>query len=320
MTASPLMRSLLALPAAFIVLLLPACRSTRPVDPAAPGAPAKWSNVNPTAIRAEDRAAVDAFYKNGGTGGFHLAPDQLNGPLTAQNASFIVDLDSQQAYLYQGNRLAAYSAISSGQKYYRTETGDYTIGQKDLNHRSTTYGNFVSRGGGTVMSDVQAGFDPTPSGARFEGALMKYFMRLHHNGSSTAMGFHAGKLPGYPASHGCIRLPAKMADWFFQNVPLGTPVSVIGTKNGVPIGHSQNRPKRSPKVHSSLKRKPTPKTVPPAPESDVNTPESPATPPAPAPADTAPTPAPAPEPTPAPAPAPEPAPAIPGIPADGSGQ
>ena len=135
------------------------------------------------------------------------------------------------------------------------------------------------------MGDVQNGFDPTPPGARFEGALMKYFMRLHHNGRSTAMGFHRGVLPGHPASHGCIRLPGTLAEWFYSNVPLGTPVSVRGVKNGIPIGKSQGRPRRSPKVHSSLKKKAEP-SVPPAPESDIKTPE--------------PAPAPAPEPVPGP--------------------
>ncbi len=245
----------------------------------------------PTEVRAEDSTAVDEWKKKGNNGGWFPAKETLKAPVNASNSGFVVDLDAQRAYLYQGSDLIAYSPIASGRKYYRTETGDYTIGQKDLNHRSSTYGSFVNSKGGTIMSDVQEGFDPTPPGARFEGALMKYFLRLYHNGKPTAMGLHRGVLPGYPASHGCIRLPGTMAEWFYSNIELGTPVAVRGVKNGVPIGQSQNRPRRSPKVHSSLKEKPAP-AVPPAPESDIKTP-------APAPA-----PAPAPEPAPAPAPAP----------------
>jgi hypothetical protein len=75
---------------------------------------------------------------------------------------------------------------------------------------------------------------------------------------------HRGVLPGYPASHGCIRLPNNMAEWFFANVQLGTPVAVRGVKYGIPIGHSQGRPRRAPKVHPSLKQKVEP-AVPPAP-------------------------------------------------------
>jgi L,D-transpeptidase catalytic domain len=50
---------------------------------------------------------------------------------------------------------------------------------------------------------------------------MPYFLRIHGG-----IGMHAGYLPGYPASHGCIRLPKEMAARFFQNVPIETPVAI----------------------------------------------------------------------------------------------
>ena len=50
---------------------------------------------------------------------------------------------------------------------------------------------------------------------------MPYFMRIHGG-----IGMHAGYLPGYPASHGCIRLPKEMAVHFFENAKVGTPVTV----------------------------------------------------------------------------------------------
>ena len=50
---------------------------------------------------------------------------------------------------------------------------------------------------------------------------MPYFLRIEGG-----IGMHAGYLPGYPASHGCIRLPKKMAVHFFQNAPIGTPVAI----------------------------------------------------------------------------------------------
>ncbi len=250
------------------------------------------------AVPAEQPGEVAAA-KAKGKNGWHPGKGGLKEPLTAQNARFFIDLDAQAALLYQNGELIAYSPVASGRKYYRTETGDYTIGQKDLNHRSSSYGNYVNSKGGVMMSDVQSGFDPTPVGGRFEGALMKYFLRLHYKGQPTAMGLHRGVLPGYPASHGCVRLPNAMAEWFFTNVQLGTPVAVRGTKYGIPIGKSQGRPARSPKVHSSLKNKPAEETVPPAPESDIK-PSTPA--PAPAPATPAPA-APSGDPTPAPPPA-----------------
>jgi lipoprotein-anchoring transpeptidase ErfK/SrfK len=242
----------------------------------------------PQEVRPQDIAAVDEFKTKGGKGGFYPAAGTLPEPITAQNTAFIVDLDAQRAYLYQNSRLIAYSPIASGRKYYRTETGVYTIGQKNRDHRSSSYGDYVSSKGSTVMGDVTAGFDPVPVGARFQGSLMKWFMRLHHEGKSTAMGFHRGVLPGHPASHGCIRLPGTMAEWFFDNIPLGTTVVVTGKTYGVPYGASQNRPRRSPKVHSSLKKKPEAPQEEPAPETGA--PAAPATPAAPEPATPAPEP------------------------------
>jgi hypothetical protein len=66
---------------------------------------------------------------------------------------------------------------------------------------------------------------------------MRYFMRI-----VGGIGMHEGYLPGYPASHGCIRLPTKMAAIFFEHTPQGTPVEVIGagslavTEEAIPLG------------------------------------------------------------------------------------
>ena len=286
------------LPLLLAASLLASCKSVpKPADAPADAA-GKVSDAAGGLVPAADVALVNAHFKTHKTNG--MLPAAAPSPaITAENSFFVVDLDDQRAYFYSSKKLVAATNIASGRKYYRTESGDYTVGQKDLNHRSSSYGNFVSKGGGTIMSDVQNGFDPTPAGARFEGALMKYFLRFHHKGQPTAMGFHRGILPGYPASHGCVRLPDKMANWFYNNVPLGTPILVRGKKNGVPYGASQGRPKRSPKIHSSLKNKPAAsKPADPGPESAA--PATPASPDAATPA----TPAPAPEAAPAPAPSP----------------
>lgn len=236
--------------------LLASCKTApKPADPAAVPGEAPATATADGLVPATDVATVNAHFKTYKTNGM-VPADGQTPVITPANSKFIVDLDGQRAYFYVDNKLTAASSIASGRKYYRTETGDFSAGQKDLNHRSSSYGNFVSKSGGTIMSDVTNGFDPTPVGGRFEGSLMKYFIRFHKDGKPTAMGFHRGLLPGYPASHGCVRLPEKMAAWFFSKVPQGTPILVRGTKNGVPYGASQGRPKRSPKVHSSLKNKP----------------------------------------------------------------
>ncbi len=64
--------------------------------------------------------------------------------------------------------------------------------------------------------------DSAPAGTHFEGAPMKYFCRLTDGG----VGFHIGILPGYAASHGCIRLPADIAPRIYEKVRVGTSVRV----------------------------------------------------------------------------------------------
>ena len=53
---------------------------------------------------------------------------------------------------------------------------------------------------------------------------MPYYMEF-----SSAIGMHAGYLPGYPASHGCVRMPRDLAATFFERVQVGTPVTVVGS-------------------------------------------------------------------------------------------
>jgi lipoprotein-anchoring transpeptidase ErfK/SrfK len=139
------------------------------------------------------------------------------------NAAVLVSLSRQRAYLYAGNQLAIDTPISSGKKAGFTPTGNFTIMQKDPNHRSNIYGNFLDSRGRVVRGGVSARIDSAPSGSHFEGAPMFYFMRLTPEG----VGMHIGILPGYPASHGCIRMPAEIAPQIYAHVKVGTPVQVI---------------------------------------------------------------------------------------------
>jgi lipoprotein-anchoring transpeptidase ErfK/SrfK len=143
--------------------------------------------------------------------------------VTPDNATVVVSLARQRAYLYGGNQLAIDTPVSSGKKAGFTPTGNFSVIQKDPNHRSNIYGNFVDSRGRIVRAGVSARIDSAPSGTHFQGAPMFYFMRL----TSEGVGMHVGILPGYPASHGCIRMPAEIAPQFYARVKLGTPVQVI---------------------------------------------------------------------------------------------
>jgi L,D-transpeptidase catalytic domain len=135
--------------------------------------------------------------------------------------SVAIHLSEERAYFYKGGQLVGISQLSTGREGHDTPPGNYKIIQKDPNHASSLYGDYVDATGNIVQKDVELGKDPKPPGAIFKGAPMPYFMRI-----TGGVGMHEGYLPGYPASHGCIRMPGKMAQIFFNNVALGTPVSV----------------------------------------------------------------------------------------------
>src|SRR4051794_16805458 len=133
-----------------------------------------------------------------------------------------IDLEQQTAYLIQGRRIVLASPISSGRSGHLTETGSFKIIEKERNHFSSLYGKIVDRNGRTVVADADADM-AVPRGGKFIPAPMRYFMRFH-----AATGMHAGYLPGYPASHGCVRMPEQNAIAFFNAVQIGTPVHVFG--------------------------------------------------------------------------------------------
>jgi len=153
------------------------------------------------------------------------APVALSTPApTPPNPySIEIDLGRQRTYLLKDGKKIAEAPVSSGRAGHLTPTGNFSVIQKDLNHFSNLYGKIVEKESGRV---VKAGADvamPVPKGCEFVPAPMKWFMRF-----DGATGMHAGVLPGYPASHGCVRMPASKAELFFTTVALGTPVHVFG--------------------------------------------------------------------------------------------
>jgi lipoprotein-anchoring transpeptidase ErfK/SrfK len=132
-----------------------------------------------------------------------------------------IKLGEQKAYFYKGGQLAGVSTISSGREGLGTPTGNFRIQHKTPHHRSTLFGNYVDAEGNIIKKEVDTRKDPKPRGAIFDGADMPYWMPITGN-----IGMHQGYLPGYPASHGCIRLPAAMAEAFYHSVSVGTPVKI----------------------------------------------------------------------------------------------
>ena len=146
------------------------------------------------------------------------------GSASAQSpaTSIEIDLQEQTAYLIRNGRAVLSTPISSGREGHFTGTGSFKVMEKERNHFSNLYGRIEDARGNTIVADADADM-PVPRGGRFVPAPMRYFIRFDN-----AIGMHAGYLPGYPASHGCVRLPEEKAIAIFNAVEVGTPVNVFG--------------------------------------------------------------------------------------------
>ncbi len=189
-----------------LCLLTAACSST---DPRFADRNAQYF-YRPDSTSSQQKAAADAVsYWDG---------DGVKG-----SPSIEIRLSEQRAYFYKGDTLVGVSQVSTGREGYDTPAGTYKVQQKDKDHRSSVYGDYVDPvTQAVVVRDVDSRKDPKPPGSVYLGASMPYFLRV--NGG---VGMHAGYLPGVPASHGCIRMPEFMAENFFYNVGTGTPVKIV---------------------------------------------------------------------------------------------
>ena len=138
---------------------------------------------------------VDKYAEQLTNGEFNWYPERSEtGPIIA-----IVSLPDQRVYVYRNGVRIAASSCSTGKLGHRTPTGVFKILQKDKNHHSSTYNN----------------------------APMPYMNRLTWSG----IALHAGQLPGYPASHGCVRLPKDFAELLFGVTKLGMTVVIADEKS-----------------------------------------------------------------------------------------
>ncbi len=172
-----------------------------------------------TQLNANLKAGADAL-KTVATAGH--SPDSYWEPDGAKGAPKIVaKLTEQRAYFYKGKKVVGISSISTGRKSFETPPGRYSVIEKDEHHTSSEYGDYVADDGAVVKQNVDSRKDSRPPGTHFVGAKMPYFMRFRGG-----YGMHAGFVPRYRASHGCIRMPAEMAKHFFDAADSGTLVIV----------------------------------------------------------------------------------------------
>lgn len=119
----------------------------------------------------------------------------------------MVSINQQKAYLYRNGVRVAVSTVSTGKKGHETPTGVFTILQKNKDHKSNLYKD-----------------------SRNQPSAMPYMQRLTWDG----IALHSGNLPGYPASHGCVRMPDGFSKRLFGETELGMTVIVTNDKPASP--------------------------------------------------------------------------------------
>jgi hypothetical protein len=161
-------------------------------------APAAGALETPEAKMEADDAAMRAGFDMFEAFGFKdLRPGQYlwrDVPANAGPERVVISLTEQLAYLYRGETLMAVATISTGVEGRDTPTGIFAVRGKKPFHRSKKYDNA-----------------PMP----FTQFIDQYGIALH-----------GGHNPGYPASHGCIRLPLAFAKKLYGITGIGTPVYI----------------------------------------------------------------------------------------------
>lgn len=144
----------------------------------------------PLLTRASSAQLVNKLADDLQNGEFNWFPERsAAGPIL-----IIVSIPEQRVHVYRNGIRIAASSCSTGKPGHRTPTGVFKILQKDKHHKSSTYSN----------------------------APMPNMNRLTWSG----IALHAGKLPGYPASHGCVRLPMQFSELLFGVTRLGMTVVI----------------------------------------------------------------------------------------------
>ena len=146
-----------------------------------------------TRNRLTSRNKMSALDVAAETGHWRAAQILLGGGPSPDRLRLEISLGLQRVALVKNGVPVYRTQCSTGRTGYSTKRGEFVITNKERNHRSTIY-----------------------------HVEMPYFMRL----SCLDFGMHAGYVPNYPASHGCIRLPEEAARKFFSELPVGTLVTV----------------------------------------------------------------------------------------------
>ncbi len=144
-------------------------------------------------------------------------PGNLTGP-----SRIVIDRPEQKAYFYKGDVIVGTTPVSVGSEGHGTPAGEYKVLEKKRMHYSSTWGVAKRNDTGEiVMKDFSPKIHKMPAGCHYEPAEMPYALRI-----VGGYFMHVGYVPGYAASHGCVRVPADMAKKFWENAYVGIPVTI----------------------------------------------------------------------------------------------
>ena len=160
------------------------------VAPAAQELPYRWTQGNAPQAHKDAVASFGPLYMRPGEFKWAAAVPQQG------ETKVVIDTLTQLFYVYRGDKLIAVSTISSGKKGKETPLGFWSVMNKKVKGFSRKYDNA-----------------PMP------------YMQMY---DSAGIAFHAGPNPGYPASHGCVRLPLKFAEKLYGLTKIGTKVIIEG--------------------------------------------------------------------------------------------
>lgn len=209
-------RPVIQIAAAAITLLLANCANQKSAPELSDG---KVKFVNPYPAGTYDHFKAEPNY----TKTYDVwKNDELLSRTGPENSSIKVNLSTQRACLMNNDEVAMDYPICSGIPERPTPTGTFYILEKIVDKKSNKYGKMLDAADEVVNSNADMGIDPVPEGGRFEGASMRYWMRLTNDG----VGHHIGPVRRRPASHACVRGPSATIPVVYSKVKLGTRVVI----------------------------------------------------------------------------------------------
>lgn len=204
---------------AVTALVLASCATKTQTPASGAGSATKFVNPHPPGTYEHFTAEpsypkTKAVWKN----------DELLSRTSPSETTIHLSVAKQRGQLRKDNEILVDYPICTGRSGHESPIGEFRIQEKIVDKFSNRYGKIYDANGDLVNGDADIQKDAIPEGGRFQGASMRYWMRLTGDG----VGHHIAPLPKSrrPASHGCLRGPANAVPIVYSKVQVGTKVFI----------------------------------------------------------------------------------------------